>query len=1063
MKKLRDLFKKENTCVLLATVEGKHREKYSYFRTLLDNNHIALHRIADLETFCNSGKPFTLQHVKKICNELKTAISIIISSLESLSGKDYSPLRQTVDQIGKVVDGELNSELSFLSQDLVIPFEMIHSAELKKMVGAKAGNLALIQNDLHLPVPSGFAITAYAYHRFITENNLEEPVARALERISLDDVEETESVSQELMDMIMNARVPDVIEDALMNAYADLERKAGVGVHIAVRSSAIGEDTEASFAGQYTTVLNVTKENILNAYKTVLASKYSVRAISYRMHYGLDDRETPMCVAGIVMIDTQSSGVLYTENPSQGSSASMKINAVQGLGEYLVDGSASPDIFLIDKNEKIILEKQIAPKECRMVNLKGGGVGLEQIPEPEQLIPSIDDAAIFKLRDYGLQLEEYFSAPQDVEWAIDKNGKLFLLQSRPLHISKTKSVEQEIRVDETAHPVLLEGGKAASSGIACGRVLNVSSGMPLTDLDSDIILVAKTASPEYAGIINRVRGIITDMGSVTSHLSSVAREFGVPALVDTKTATSCLVNGDTVTLWADTGKVYKGSVESLIKAAKHANKPILESPVYHKTRRILDRISPLHLTDPQAPNFNAQGCESFHDIIRFTHEQAMKQMFAFGKISDKGMTSVKVKINLPLDLHLIDLGGGLQFGLSTCDTITPDKVESVPFRALWKGFSHPGVTWSGAINFSMGNLMTLMASGGGAPEGPGMLGGPSYVILSDEYMNMSVRFGYHFATIDTLCGEDSNQNYIVMQFSGGVGTIYGRSLRLNFLANVLSRLDFDVSINGDLLDAVLARYDRAGTEEKLDKMARLLASSRLLDMVVANQQDVDRLTEAFFNEEYNFLEKRQEGEPEELYVRTGYFRRVEEDSHVYCIQDGTKWGNFITSGVTKVMNKAFGTSYLEFLDNIEAYYYFPIAIAKNSWITDGSTSVKIKPVSGYIDRAGGLAFGIKDICNYFVFRINALEDNVILFEFENAKRIQRKLAEIKIDSGQWYTVRIEIDGNAFKGYVNEELVMEYQTQKPFSGHVGLWTKADSVTYFDDLRINTDNSERLIVF
>ena len=344
-----------------------------------------------------------------------------------------------------------------------------------------------------------------------------------------------------------------------------------------------------------------------------------------------------------------------------------------------------------------------------------------------------------------------------------------------------------------------------------------------------------------------------------------------------------------------------------------------------------------------------------------------------------------------------------------------------------------------------------------------MLGGPSYVILSDEYMNMSVRFGYHFATIDTLCGEDSNQNYIVMQFSGGVGTIYGRSLRLNFLANVLSRLDFDVSINGDLLDAVLARYDRAGTEEKLDKMARLLASSRLLDMVVANQQDVDRLTEAFFNEEYNFLEKRQEGEPEELYVRTGYFRRVEEDSHVYCIQDGTKWGNFITSGVTKVMNKAFGTSYLEFLDNIEAYYYFPIAIAKNSWITDGSTSVKIKPVSGYIDRAGGLAFGIKDICNYFVFRINALEDNVILFEFENAKRIQRKLAEIKIDSGQWYTVRIEIDGNAFKGYVNEELVMEYQTQKPFSGHVGLWTKADSVTYFDDLRINTDNSERLIVF
>lgn len=1063
MRKIIDLFKKENTCVLLATVEGKHREKYSHFRTLLDNNHTALHRIADLETICNSGKPFTLQYVKEICNELKKALSIIVSSLESLSGKDYSALRHTVDRIGENVEKELRPELSFLSTDLVIPFEDIRSPELKKVVGAKAGNLALIQHDLHLPVPPGFGITAYAYHLFITENDLEEPISKALERISLDDAEETEAVSQELMDRIMNARVPDAIETALMNAYACLERESGAGVHIAVRSSAIGEDTEASFAGQYTTVLNVTKDNILHAYKTVLASKYSVRAISYRMHYGLDDRETPMCVAGIVMVDAESSGVLYTVNPSPNAPAAMKINAVKGLGEYLVDGSASPDIFLIDKQEKAIVEKQIAPQEFLLANLKEGGVGLEKIPEMERMAPSINDDVIFKLRDYGLKLEDYFSSPQDVEWAVDKNGRLFLLQSRPLHISRTKPVEQDILVDETVHPVLLEGGKTASSGIAHGRVVKASAGMPFSDVDSDTILVVKTASPEYAGIINKVRGIITDMGSVTSHLSSVAREFGVPALVDTKTATSCLVNGDTVTLFADTGKVYKGSVDSLVKAARLTHKPILESPVYQKTRRILDRISPLHLTDPKAPNFNAEGCESFHDIIRFTHEQAMKQMFAFGKISDKGMTSVKVKINLPLDLHLIDLGGGLQFGLSTCDTITPEKVESVPFRALWKGFTHPGVTWSGAVNFNMGNFMTLMTSAGGAAEGPSMLGGPSYVILSDEYMNMSVRFGYHFATIDTLCGDDSNQNYIVMQFSGGVGTIYGRSLRLNFLANVLSRLDFNVTVNGDLLDAVLARYDQAGTEEKLDKMARLLASSRLLDMAIANQQDVDRLTEAFFNEEYNFLEKKQEGEPEELYVREGYFRRVVEDNHVYCVQDGSKWGGLLTSGVTKVMNKAFGPSYIEFLDNIEAYYYFPIAIAKNSWIGNGSASVRIKPVSGYIDRAGGLAFGIKDICNYFVFRINALEDNVILFEFENAKRIQRKVAEMKIDSDTWYSVRIETGENMFKGYVNDVLIMEYQAQKPISGHVGIWTKADSVTHFDDLRIGTGSSQRIIKF
>lgn len=163
------------------------------------------------------------------------------------------------------------------------------------------------------------------------------------------------------------------------------------------------------------------------------------------------------------------------------------------------------------------------------------------------------------------------------------------------------------------------------------------------------------------------------------------------------------------------------------------------------------------------------------------------------------------------------------------------------------------------------------------------------------------------------------------------------------------------------------------------------------------------------------------------------------------------------------MNKAFGPSYLEFLDNIEAYSYFPLAIVKNSWIEYGSASVRIRPVSEYIDRAGGLAFGIKDVCNYFVFRVNALEDNAILFEFENAKRVQRKKIEMKIDSGMWYSVRIETEGNMFKGYVNDELIMEYQTEKSFSGYVGIWTKADSVTHFDKMKIITDNSVRDVVF
>ncbi|RJP56248.1 MAG: pyruvate, phosphate dikinase [Deltaproteobacteria bacterium] len=1061
MLNLFNFFKKEDACTLLTPLEGKQAERYRHFRELLKNNYLALHLIADLEEACYGGKPFTLHWVRMKYQKLFEAISNIISSFEGLSKKDISSLIRARDVIGNAINEEFRPEFEFLSKDIVIPFDALTSAEMKKMTGSKAGNLALIRNVLGLPVPDGFVVTAYAFQKFMDANGLNEPVAEALEEMSVESGEEIERVSRKIIDMIMQSPVPSEIEEALINAYAALEQKTVPGVHIAVRSSAIGEDTEASFAGQYSTELNVTKDHIIHAYKTVIASKYSARAISYRTHYGLDDRETPMCVAGIVMLNPKASGVLYTKNPTEPFSDAVKINAVLGLGEYLVDGSASPDVFVADKKRNIILEKHIGSKEFRMVNLSGGGIDLEKIPESERQIPAIDDSILFQLRDFGLKLEEYFGNPQDVEWAVDKNGKLFILQSRPLNITDTKASEEKIEVNEAEYPVLISSGKAASPGVAIGNVFIVAPDIALKDIPAYSILVAKTASPSYAEAIGRLRGIITDMGSTTSHLASVAREFGVPMLADTKNATSVLANQDTVTFYADITKVWQGAVQSLEKHVKPAKRPMFESPVYQKTRKILDHITPLHLTDPKSPSFTPEGCNSIHDIIRFTHEESMKQMFSFGETTGKGMTSVKLTANLPMFFYLIDIGGGLKFGLSTCDVVTPDSVESIPFKAVWKGFTHPGITWSGAINLSMGNFMTLMASGATAGEMPGAT--PSYVLIAQDYMNMSARFGYHFATIDTLCTEDSNQNYITLQFSGGVGTYYRRSLRINFLGNVLKRLGFEVSLKGDLLDAALMRYDKAATEEKLDQLARLLACSRLLDMAISGQEQVGEMAESFFRQEYNFLERKQENDPKELYVHTGFWKTVKEKDHIRCIQDGAKWGNALTSGVSKLMGKMFGDSYQEFLDNIDAYHYFPFAIAKNSEISDGSASVLVNAASGSIDRAGGLAFGIKDVCNYFVFRINALEDNVILFEFDKCKRYQRKSFKKKINAGEWYLLKVEITGNTFKGFVNDELLMEYEAQRTLSGYIGLWTKADSVTHFENLQIQSEQTVRTIEF
>ena len=185
-----------------------------------------------------------------------------------------------------------------------------------------------------------------------------------------------------------------------------------------------------------------------------------------------------------------------------------------------------------------------------------------------------------------------------------------------------------------------------------------------------------------------------------------------------------------------------------------------------------------------------------------------------------------------------------------------------------------------------------------------------------------------------------------LQFSGGAGSLYGRVLRVQFLGIVLQKLGFEIALTGDFLEASLSRHDRSSTEEKLDQMGRLLACSHMLDMAVRTQEDVDRLVDSFFRGKYNLLARKAEGEPEAFYIHGGHWRVAEEEGRSSCIQDGSQWGLWLGAGIASVMVKMMGSKYQDFPDNIGAYYYFPLAIAKESWIESGRAEVKIKPIDG---------------------------------------------------------------------------------------------------------------------
>ena len=1052
---IRDLFSSKKARRFLVTDEGVIAEKYNHFMEFLTNNRAALGIISELEQLYYVSGPFAMARVKAQYRNLAAATGKLVEALNGVAPGKYAELSRVNNSIAWEITLIFAAEPPPFVDELVLPLEAL-SPDMVKIAGNKATNLAAIHRYLGAPIPPGFVVTAAGLEVFLQENGLAKPVAELLDGLSPDNLEDLENNSKAIQDLILWAQVPAPLAKAIFKAYQELESQTHPEVRLAMRSSAVGEDTGASFAGQYVTELNVTRENLLEAYKTVVASKYSPRAISYRLRYGLEDWETRMCVAGIAMIDARSSGVLYTVDPTRPDANLFKINSIWGLAEHLVSGEAAPDEFYVDKTNRTIVQRVISRKGQRLVNLEGGGTRLEEVPAAEQELPSLDDDTVLALARYGPLLEEYYQSPQDVEWAVDHEGKLYFLQSRPLGLIHSNPESEALPQDFPRHPVLLTGGLAASPGIAVGRVY-LAEGDPFRPLPEDAILVARTASPDHARLMGKIKGIITDLGSGTSHLASVAREFGVPALFNAVQATALLTDGEPITFMTDRVTVYQGIVPELAAAAKPPKRHMFDSPLHRRMRTFLDKVSPLNLIDPEDPSFVPSGCQTIHDIIRFAHEKVVKEMFGLAEEEAEGAISVRMTSSIPLVLHLVDLGGGLKAGLTTRDVITPDHLESLPMKAIWKGLSHPGITWKGSVAIDAGNLMHLMVRG--AMTGPDNLpGGDSYAILSREYVNLSAKFGYHFANLDAFVGDLPDWNYISLQFAGGAGTYYGKTLRLTFLGNVLQRLGFKITVAGDLLEASLVGLDSISMEKVLDQVGRLLASSRLLDMAIGNEAEMNRMIDGFFSGDYDFLNQAQEIRIPGFYTHEGDWRRIEEDGRVLLLQDGSKYGSSLSSGMANFMGKMMGAKYQELLDNIEAYYYFPLAITKDSEISEGRLQVRVKPVAGNLDRSGGLAFGIRNIGNYFVFRINALENNVVLFEFVNNRRVQRSVSHQRIETGRWYLLTVEISGNTLRGYLEEELFLEYTADRPLAGYVGLWVKADSVTCFDQLSIEPGTPE-----
>jgi len=468
---------------------------------------------------------------------------------------------------------------------LILWFEEVRKDDVP-LVGGKVANLGEMIS-FGLPVPPGFAVTAYAYQRFITETGIAHEIYRVIKEVVKEKKpEEYQEASRRIRKLIESTPIPSEIEHAIKAAYRRLADKLGMrDPLVAARSSATAEDLpDASFAGQQETFLGVRGEDdLVDNVKKCWSSLFTPRAISYREDKGFRHEDVLISVAVQKMVNSRSAGVMFTINPVTGREDELVIESSWGLGESVVGGKVTPDTFIVDKKTLTIKEAIVGDKKIEVVLLPNGGTEEREVEPERRNVLSLSEEEVKKLAEFGLMIEEHYGRPMDIEWAIDKDlewpENVLILQARPETVFSVKKAREAgaAKVEEAAaaprgEPVVK--GLPASPGIAAGVAKVAFTVEEAAEMiQPGDILVTKMTTPDWEPYMKIVSAIVTDEGGMTSHAAIVSRELGIPCIVGTGNATQVMQTGKEYTVDGGTGVVYEGIREDLVKKKVPAAAP----------------------------------------------------------------------------------------------------------------------------------------------------------------------------------------------------------------------------------------------------------------------------------------------------------------------------------------------------------------------------------------------------------------------------------------------------------------------------------------------------------
>jgi phosphohistidine swiveling domain-containing protein len=632
-----------------------------------------------MEQVISTNKYFNMIYVRSISAQAFLRVYSIIMNLQEMGVKKPEILtlfNQLLNEKEKIT----GSEFPARSSELTIHLSQV-DPERTDQVGSRMASLAKVGAMLgEVRTPTGFVITDAGYQSFLRHNNLQDEINRLLQTLEVTSMTDLYILSSQLQILIIKAQIPPDLEKAIMKAYRQLEMETGYrGIKVVLRPSTVIPDRNFALESLIPDESNVGEELLFRAYKEVVARKYSVPAMNYRMRRGLKEEDLPVCVGCLDMINTNVSGSVNFIKSQDSGPDHMIIRAVPGMDASITQGITRPDIWKISLDKPLILHKSISEKKIRYTFfLSEEGLNLIPVPRQQSRRPSLTNKQVLELAGIAAFMKKRLGPVGKIRWALDSHDEFAVLETIPLKESEVVDFFDQPQNSQTAGEPAR--GQTISTGRASGKVFIAEKNADLLEFPEKSVLVVREANSRWASLVPWSNAVITEKpGDPLGHLACMARDFKIPALFGVDRATSIFTAQQMVTVDGESKRAWPCSDEKETdNERRNKGHPLRGTPVFQALESVLKITGSLSQTYPlQEKNVRQL---SLQDIAHLSHLRATSSLV------DIAMANIDKRDPLyaqPGSWHVWNLNKPAPTAIIRHDNL--NKISGAPLRAFIEG------------------------------------------------------------------------------------------------------------------------------------------------------------------------------------------------------------------------------------------------------------------------------------------------------------------------------------------------------------------------------------------